>query len=290
VSWLSFTVDVEEWFHVLEVDSAPPPSEWERQPVRVERNTRVVLDHLERAGVRGTFFFLGWVAGREPELVREVAARGHEVACHGHEHVLAFRVGRSAFREDARRAKRVLEDILGAEVIGYRAAGFSITQNTPWAFDELAEAGFRYDSSVFPARRGHGGFPGGLPVPHRIVGPEGGAVVEFPIAPLPLGPLQVPFSGGGYLRLIPSACVRFLARRSLAAGVPVNVYVHPREVDPDQPRLALPLKRRFMTYVNIGRGERKVVALLKGFPAASFRRLADVYGELAGGELCEVRL
>lgn len=290
MSWLCFTVDVEEWFHVLDVDSAPAPSEWDRQPVRVERNTHVLLDHLDRAGVRGTFFFLGWVGGRQPELVREVARRGHEVACHGHQHVMAYRVGRSAFREDARRAKRVLEDILGAEVAGYRAAGFSITEKTPWAFDELAAAGFRYDSSMFPARRGHGGFPGGLAFPHRIVGPEGGTLLEFPIAPLQLGPLKVPFSGGGYLRLLPAPFVRSFARRTLARGIPVNVYVHPREVDPAQPRLELPLKRRFMTYVNIARGERKVLALLKGFPAASFRRLGDVCGELAASELREVRL
>jgi polysaccharide deacetylase family protein (PEP-CTERM system associated) len=280
VSWLAFTVDVEEWFHVLDVDSAPRREDWDAQPARVERNTRVLLDRLDDAGVKGTFFVLGWIAERYPDLVREVAARGHEVACHGHEHLLAFRVGRGAFRGDARRGKQTLEDTIGAPVVGYRAAGFSITENTPWAFDELAEAGFRYDSSVFPARRGHGGFPGGLPMPHRIRGPEGGDLAEFPIPPVRLGPLAVPFAGGGYLRLFPAPFVRLCARRSLRAGVPVNVYVHPREVDPAQPRLSLGWKRRFMTYVNVARGERKVEALLRAFPAARFRRLADALGDL----------
>lgn len=290
MSWLAFTVDVEEWFHVLDAESAPAPASWSQQPVRVERNTRVLLDLLDDAGVRGTFFVLGWIGERYPELVREVARRGHEIACHGHEHVMAFRVGRDAFRADARRAKRTLEDVLGSEVAGYRAAGFSITENTPWAFDELADAGFRYDSSVFPARRGHGGFPGGLSVPHRIAGPGGSSLVEFPIPPVALGSLRVPYSGGGYLRLFPSLLVRACARRSLANGVPVNIYVHPREVDPDQPRLALPLKRRFMTYVNVGRGERKVKALLRAFPAARFRRLGDAYGEIAAGPLPTVHV
>jgi polysaccharide deacetylase family protein (PEP-CTERM system associated) len=289
VSWLAFTVDVEEWFHVLDADTAPAPASWNEQVVRVDRNTRVLLDHLDAAGVRGTFFTLGWIGERHPALVREVAQRGPEVACHGHEHVLAFRVGRKVFREDARRAKRVLEDLVGREVIGYRAGGFSITPATPWAFDELAEAGFRYDSSVFPARRGHGGFPGGLAVPHRIEAPGGSALVEFPIPPAGVGPLRFPYSGGGYLRFFPSLLVRACARRSLASGVPVNIYVHPREVDPDQPRLALPWKRRFMTYVNIQRGERKVLALLRAFPAESFRRLVDVYGEIAAGALPRFR-
>jgi polysaccharide deacetylase family protein (PEP-CTERM system associated) len=276
VSWLAFTVDVEEWFHVLEVDTAPPRDTWESQPSRVDRNTRVLLDHLDAAGVRGTFFTLGWIAERYPDLVREIARRGHEVACHGHEHALAFRIGRKAFREDALRAKAALEDAMGAAVVGYRAAGFSITPETLWAFDELASTGFRYDSSVFPARRGHGGFPGGLSIPHRIRGPESGEVVEFPIPPLHLGPIAVPFAGGGYLRLFPSLFVRACARRSLRAGIPVNVYVHPREVDADQPRLALSWKRRFMTYVNVARGERKVKALLAAFPPTQFRRLIDV--------------
>ncbi|HVH05274.1 MAG TPA: XrtA system polysaccharide deacetylase [Myxococcota bacterium] len=280
MSWLAFTVDVEEWFHILDVDTAPPRETWSQQPARVERNTRVLLDHLDAARVRGTFFTLGWIGERYPDLVREIAQRGHEVACHGHEHKLAFEIGPEAFRADAERAKRTLEDVIGASVVGYRAAGFSITPGTPWAFDELAHAGFRYDSSVFPARRGHGGFAGGLSVPHRIRGPAGGEVVEFPIPPLHLGPVAVPYAGGGYLRLFPAPFVRAFAKRSLRCGIPVNIYVHPRDVDADQPRLELSLKRRFRTYVNVARGERKVKALLAGFPPDRFRRLADVLGDL----------
>jgi polysaccharide deacetylase family protein (PEP-CTERM system associated) len=280
VSWIAFTVDVEEWFHILDADSAPRPATWNEQTSRIERNTRTLLDHLDAAGVSGTFFTLGWVAERYPELVREIARRGHEVASHGHEHVLAFRVGRELFREDVRRSKQALEAALGEEVIGYRAAGFSITEETPWAFEELAEAGFRYDSSVFPAKRGHGGFPDGLPVPHRIAVGGGRDLVEFPIPPLDLGVLQIPFSGGGYLRLLPAPFVRACIRRSLAQGTPVNVYVHPREVDPGQPRVPLSRKRNFMTYVNIRRGESKILSLLRSFPPDRFRRLADALEEV----------
>ncbi len=280
MSWIAFTVDVEEWFHILDTDAAPPVARWDEQSERVVRNTLRLLDMLDEVGVRGTFFFLGWVAEQHPQLVREVAARGHEVACHGHEHLLAFRVGRAAFEEDARRAKKVLEDTTGATVLGYRAAGFSITRETPWAFDVLAEAGFRYDSSVFPARRGHGGYPSAPSVPHRVRGPEGGTLLEFPVAPLRLGPVRVPFSGGGYLRLLPATVVRGCLSRLLASGAPANIYVHPREVDADHPRLPLSRKRSFMTYVNVRRGQEKISALLRSFPAERFRRLSDVREEL----------
>ncbi|MDH3686636.1 MAG: DUF3473 domain-containing protein [Myxococcales bacterium] len=279
MSWIAFTVDVEEWFHILDTDTAPPPGAWNAQESRVERNTHTLLDHLETAGVSGTFFTLGWIADRHPDLVREIAQRGHEIASHGHNHILAFRVGREVFREDLLRSKRTLEDTIGTEVIGYRAAGFSITEETPWAFEELAEAGFRYDSSVFPAKRGHGGFPDGLPVPHRITSSGGHELIEFPIPPLDLGILKMPFSGGGYLRLLPAPFVRACIRRSLARGTPVNVYVHPREVDGGQPRIRLSSKRHFMTYVNIRRGEAKVRALLRGFPRERFRRLDEALAD-----------
>ena len=282
MSWIAFSVDVEEWFHILDTDRSPPRSEWDRQPNHVEANTRRLLDLLDRAEVPGTFFTLGWVAERYPDLVREIARRGHEVASHGHEHKLVYRVGRSAFREDAMRSKSTLEDVIGEEVMGFRAAGFSITKDTPWAFEELASLGYRYDSSVFPARRGHGGLRGAPSAPHRICAGGSELLIEFPVAPLQVGPFAIPFSGGGYLRLYPVPVIRWCLKRLLASGIAANLYIHPREVDPSHPRLPLPPFRRFKTYVNLGRGERKVAALLQSFPKASFRRLRDALRDLEG--------
>lgn len=279
MSFLAFTIDVEEWFHILDTETAPARADWDRQVSRIERNTHVLLDELDRSGVRATCFCLGWAAEQYPGLVREIAARGHEIASHGHDHLLAFQVGRERFREDAQRAKAVLEDVSGAPVLGYRAAGFSITPETPWAFEDLVELGHVYDSSVFPARRGHGGFPGAPRRPYRWT-TAAGPLLEFPIAPLRLAGLSLPFSGGGYLRLFPSWWMRLGARRLLAEDVPVNVYVHPREVDPDQPRLALSARRRFMTYVNVARGLERIRAVLGAYPPARFRRLCDVAGDL----------
>jgi peptidoglycan/xylan/chitin deacetylase (PgdA/CDA1 family) len=204
VSWLAFTVDVEEWFHVLDVASAPAPAEWDRLPMRVERNTRVLLDHLDASGVRATFFVLGWVAERQPELVREIVRRGHELACHGHEHVLAFRVGRAAFRDDARRRKRSRR--LGEGVVGYRAAGFSITEH-PWpstswprpasATTSLRRAGARGSGpSVRTASSRRAGAAGGVPDPRFLS-----------------GPLRVPFSSRATASSFRRSCWRTRAPR-----------------------------------------------------------------------------
>jgi polysaccharide deacetylase family protein (PEP-CTERM system associated) len=287
VSWIAFSVDVEEWFHILDTDRLPRRSEWDTQPNHVEANTLRILDLLDRTGVSGTFFTLGWVGERHPDLVREIARRGHEIASHGHEHKLAFRIGRSAFREDIVRSKSTLEDVIGEEVIGFRAAGFSITEHTPWAFEELASIGFRYDSSVFPARRGHGGLRGAPSIPYRICPSRSAPLIEFPIAPLAAGPFHLPFSGGGYLRLYPIPVIRWCLKRLLAGGIPVNLYIHPREVDPNHPRLPLPPFRRFKTYVNVDRFEEKVAALLQGFSATPFRRLRDVLADLEKSDRIE---
>jgi polysaccharide deacetylase family protein (PEP-CTERM system associated) len=287
MSWIAFSVDVEEWFHILDTDRIPPRSEWDNQPNHVVRNTHRILDLLDRAAIPSTFFTLGWVAERQPDLIREIARRGHEVASHGHEHELAYRVGRSAFREDAMRSKSTLEDVIGEEIVGFRAAGFSITEQTPWAFEELASLGFRYDSSVFPARRGHGGFRGAPSIPHRICSGGSGSLIEFPIAPLETGPFRFPFSGGGYLRFFPVPVVRWCLEHLLAREIPATIYIHPREVDPNHPRLPLPPFRRFKTYVNVARCEEKVAALLQSFPAATFRRLRDAVDDLEKSDRLE---
>jgi polysaccharide deacetylase family protein (PEP-CTERM system associated) len=278
----AFTVDVEEWFHILDAEEAPDPKSWESLESRVEIGTERLLELLDTAGVRATFFFLSWVAERHPELVRRVAEGGHEIATHGYAHRLVYRGDAASFREDTRRARGVLEDITGRPVEGYRAAGFSITRETPWAFDVLAEEGFRYDSSVFPAKRAHGGLDLDRERPFRIAGPSGPELWEFPIVPARFGPgpgsLRIPFAGGGYLRLWPLGLLLRAARGLNRRGVPVTWYLHPREVDVEQPRLQLPWRRRFKYYVNLAGTTQKLQRLLER--AGPFEPLAELCARL----------
>ncbi len=176
-----FSVDVEDWFHILDIPSAPPIAEWDSLPSRVESNFRRLLDIFSRKRVRVTCFFLGWIAERYPHLVKEAASRGHEIASHGYAHRLVYEMTAGEFREDALRSRLLLEDIGGRPVRGYRSAGFSTTERTPWFFEELAAAGYSYDSSVFPVRHGHGGMHGAPRTPHVDTSGQSG-IVEFPIS------------------------------------------------------------------------------------------------------------
>lgn len=277
----ALTIDLEDWFHILDVDDASPMSEWGRLESRVERNTDRLLAMLEAAGVRATFFVLGWVADHHPQVVRRVAAAGHEIASHGYGHELAYAIGRDAFCADARRSVAVLEEVTGAKVIGYRTAGFSLVPGCEWAFDCLAELGIRYDSSLFPAARGHGGWPGTPRVPHDIALQHGETLREFPISVLQAGPVSVAFCGGGYFRLFPYPFIRWGIQRLNRRREPAMVYLHPREIDPDQPRMALPPARRFKSYVNLRTTERKFQRLLADFswaPAAEVLGLVPASG------------
>lgn len=267
------SVDVEEWFHVLDVPGAPQPVQWDALPRTVERNTHRILDILDDSSTHATFFVLGWVADRYGALVREIAHRGHEVACHGDRHRLVFQQGRAGLEQDLRRARGVLQDLAGSPVIGYRAPGFSIGPRAPWAFDVIREVGFLYDSSLFPARRMHGGAPQAPQEPHDIPLENGLKLVEFPSSVVEVGPLKVPFAGGGYLRLFPYEFIRWGLRRMNANGIPGCVYLHPREIDPAHPRLRMSWQRHFQSYVNLRSTERKLRQLLTDF---RFARLADI--------------
>lgn len=266
-----FTVDVEEWFHLLEVSAAPSFAEWDRLPVRIEDNMRRLLDLFDAHDAKVTCFVLGWVARRHPALVQEIHRRGHEIASHGLAHRLVFTQSREDFAADIRAGKDALEQLIGQPVLGYRAPGFSIVNSTPWAWEELATAGFRYDSSVFPAARGHGGIEDGATHPHRIAGPWG-SLVEFPISVAPVLGRRMCFFGGGYLRLFPWPLVRRMAQIVRDDGRPVIYYVHPREVDPDHPRIPMGPVRRFKSYVNLATTLEKVEAALRLRPVTTFAR------------------
>jgi len=265
-----FTVDVEDWFHILDVPSTPPLSAWDTLPSRVEKNFLKLLDIFAERDVCVTCFFLGWVAERFPHLVKEADSRGHEIASHGYSHQLVYQMTQKDFLADALKSKKLLEDIFGRPILGYRSSGFSVTEKTPWFFDALMEAGYRYDSSVFPAAREHGGLKDASLAPYRLNG-ESPGLIEFPISVTRVFGKPMCFFGGGYLRLFPYFLIKHMAQRILAEGRPVIFYVHPREIDPHHPRLPMGAARKFKSYVNLRSTEPKVRRLASQLEFATFR-------------------
>jgi polysaccharide deacetylase family protein (PEP-CTERM system associated) len=264
-----FSIDVEDWYHILDVPSAPALSDWDALPAHVEKNFLRMLDILGETSARATCFFIGHIAKRFPALVREAKARGHEIASHSYEHRLVYTMTPTEFAEDARRAREVLEDISGGPVLGFRASGFSVTEATPWFFEKLIEAGYAYDSSIFPASRGHGGLKSGQLAPHGR-DTAAGKLAEFPVTVTDVLGKRLCFFGGGYLRLFPYPLIKRMSRAVLDQGRPVIFYVHPREIDPDHPRLPMSASRRFKTYVNLDTTEGKIRRILADFPVTTF--------------------
>ncbi|HET6198773.1 MAG TPA: XrtA system polysaccharide deacetylase [Candidatus Acidoferrales bacterium] len=272
-----FTVDVEDWYHILDVPSAPPMGAWQNLPSCVEKNFLTLLDIFDESNSKVTCFFLGWIAERYPQLVREAVQRGHEIASHGFAHRLVFQMTPEEFREDALMSRKLLEDLSGAAVRGYRAAGFSTTEAAPWFFDELIAAGYAYDSSIFPAKRGHGGWDASPLGPYTTVA-SAGEIAEFPISVASVLGQRMCFSGGGYLRLFPYPVISRMAARIESAGRPVIFYIHPREIDPQHPRLKMNAYRRFKSYVNLDSTEGKVRRILGEFSCGTFAEYMDSHG------------
>jgi polysaccharide deacetylase family protein (PEP-CTERM system associated) len=263
------SVDVEDWFHILGLGSAPEFDAWASLPSRVGPNLMQLLDLFDSHSAKVTCFFLGWVGEKYPHLVREATGRGHEIASHGYAHELVFRLSPDEFMEDARKSRLLLENIAGRPVKGYRSAGFSSTNATPWFFDKLEEAGYVYDSSVFPAAREHGGMKSEKLGPHVV--PAGTAgIIEFPISVARVLGKPICFFGGGYLRLFPWGIIRGMARKVLREGRPVVFYIHPREIDSCHPRLPMSLRRRFKCYVNLKTVRPKLEKVLREFELTTF--------------------
>ena len=263
------SVDVEDWFHILDVPSAPPLEEWGELPSRVDSNLARLLDLFDERDVKVTCFFLGWVAEHHKAAVLDAAGRGHEIASHGYSHRLVYEMDPADFLQDAIRSKKLLEDIAGRPVWGYRSAGFSTTLETPWFFDKLMEAGYKYDSSVFPAPRQHGGLKTDRYGPYPVDG-SSGTLTEFPISVSRVFGRPLCFFGGGYLRLFPYPIIRRMAAGVLREGRPVIFYVHPREIDPDHPRLKMSISRRFKSYVNLATTEGKIRRIARDFQLGTF--------------------
>ena len=277
----ALTVDVEDYFHVSAFAEAIRREDWDRIEPRYEANTRRVLGMFGESGVRATFFVLGWVAERSPHLVRQIAEAGHEVACHGYSHQLVYRQTRAEFEAETRLSKRILEDAAGCPVTGYRAASYSITRDSLWALDVLLEAGFEYDSSVFPVRHDRYGIPDAPTLPTAVTTPGGGTIVEFPLSVARWGGLNVPVAGGGYFRLFPYAVTRAGLRQLERRSQPAVFYLHPWEVDPDQPRIDARWFSRFRHYNNLHQFEPRLKRLLDDFAFSTMRGVLEALGLLA---------
>lgn len=267
-----FTIDVEDWFHILEVEGANNSTDWDKLPSRVEANFSALLEMLAKNNVRATCFVLGWIATRFPKLLRDAADLGHDIGSHGFAHQIVHSLSPSEFRDDIRSAKAAIEDAIGRPVRGFRAPGFSITRGTQWAFEEIVEAGYVFDSSVFPARHGHGGIPDAPRQPY-VIKTAAGPLLEFPISVVDtiIGPRC--FFGGGYLRLAPLWLSKAMASRVRSHGTGVIWYIHPREIDPDHPRLRMPFRRRFKSYVNLKPTREKIESILQ---TGTFRTFSEI--------------
>ncbi|MEN9510740.1 MAG: hypothetical protein RLZZ370_559 [Bacteroidota bacterium] len=265
-----FSIDVEDWFHILDLPNAPDVAEWSAKESRVEDNLNQILDVLDEKNIKATLFVLGWVGEHYPELIRSAHRRGHEIASHGYAHQLVYGMTPEAFYEDVVKAKNILESITGTPVLGYRAPGFSITPETPWAFEMLVKAGYKYDSSIFPTERAHGGYAGADVNPHKIQ-TAAGELLEFPISVAPLGPSTFCFFGGGYFRLFPWFMIKNRSRLLNKAGRPVIYYLHPREIDPTHPRMPMSAVRRFKSYVNLHGTKAKLQKLVHDQELVSFQ-------------------
>lgn len=276
-----FTVDVEEWYHANYDDTRPFPSA--TSETNLEANVEEILALCDRYHAKGTFFILGSVAEAKPHVVRLIAARGHEIASHGYGHRLVYQQSREAFEADVRKSRDLLQGITGQPVLGYRAPSWSVTKETPWIYPVLKELGFRYDASVFPVKT----FLYGIPDAPRFAYRASDGMFEVPTSTVSIAGKNIAFSGGFYFRALPGLAIEAGIRAVNREGHPAVVYLHPREIDPAQPRLELPLKEALIHYVGIRGAARKLEGLLRSH---RFTSIADFYrDELASLQLAAER-
>jgi polysaccharide deacetylase family protein (PEP-CTERM system associated) len=269
-----FSVDVEDYFHVQAFANRIRPAEWDHFESRVVKNTLRIVDLLDQRQTRGTFFVLGWVADHYPELIKQIHRAGHEIGCHSYWHQLVFRQTPDEFRADLKRATDTLQNIIAEPVTAYRAPSFSITADSLWALDVLVEEGYRIDSSIFPVRHDTYGIPEASPAPHAIHR-DPGVIFEFPPAVRCKRFANIPVAGGGYFRMFPyRLTTHWLGNVNRKEGRPFVFYIHPWEVDPDQPRLQSGWKSRLRHYQNLHSTEGKLDRLLQAFPFAAFSDFA----------------
>jgi polysaccharide deacetylase family protein (PEP-CTERM system associated) len=277
----ALTIDVEDYFQVAALAPAVSISSWGSREYRAEQNTDRLLEIFDRHSVKGTFFVLGWIAERSPRLVQRIANAGHEVASHGYLHQCVYSQSVAEFRNETSRAKALLEDLVGKQVFGYRAASFSIVRRSLWALDVLLDLGFKYDSSVFPIRHDLYGIPDAAIAPGEVVTPTGRRMLEFPLSTAKWLGSRVPISGGGYFRVLPYWMTRAGLRQVNSDGRPFAFYLHPWEIDPEQPRIEAGRVARFRHYTNLAVCQARLERLLDEFP---FGRMIDVLTQAGFGK------
>ena len=266
------TVDVEDYFQVEAFSDRVSRKDWSSFPSRVERSTKILLDLFDEHHVQATFFIVGWLADQSPNLVREIVARGHEPGCHSYWHRTVYSLTPEEFREDTRRARDRIEQAGGMRVQGYRAPTWSITSECLWALDILGELGFEYDSSIYPIHHDLYGIPGAARFPYKHHLKQGGELQEFPPATVTIAGATLPAAGGGYLRIFPLRYTHFAFQQfERTTSFPLVVYLHPWEVDPNQPRIAGRLKSRLRHYTNLSRMQDKLRLLLERYEFGPLR-------------------
>ena len=269
-------MDVEEWFHILELRAGPDLKQWETLESRIEKNFYFLLNTIEKYRAKATFFFLGWIAEKYPRLVTEAHTKGHEIASHGYSHQLIFTQTKEQFRNDIRKSKDILETIINEPVNGYRAPGFSVTNDTLWALEELVAAGYTYDSSIFPTSRAHGGIRGAKMDPY-ILHLKPGKIIEFPMSVAQYLGKRICFFGGGYMRLFPYFLIKKMGKHVNRGGRPIIIYLHPREIDPHHPRIKMNAFRYFKSYVNLSTTAAKFSRILEDHELTSFRQWISLH-------------
>ncbi len=275
----AMTVDVEDYFHVSVFDGLIPRNHWSELPSRVTANTERLLEIFDESGVRATFFVLGWVADRFPKLLRRIAASGHELASHGYAHRIVYDQTPEGFREDIRRSKRVIEDAAGVAVHGYRAPSYSVTPRSLWALDILVQEGYRYDTSIFPIRHDRYGIPLSPRYPYRIP-TESGGLIEAPASTVRVAGFNLPVAGGGYFRILPYWWTHWgIARINTRERRSAIFYIHPWEIDPDQPRLEAGLLSRFRHYFNLAQTQVRLGQLLRDFQFGTVEEVLSLDGQ-----------
>jgi len=272
----AMSIDVEDYFQVASLAKWAPPAQWHSFALRVEANTHRILDLFSQHNIKATFFTLGWIAERCPSLVKTIVNEGHELASHGYSHQLIYNQSPDVFRQETLRSKKLLEDIGGIAIQGYRAASYSITQKSLWALDIIAEAGFTYDSSIFPVRHDRYGIPDANPLPHVLRTPNQSQLTEFPITTLKIGSYNLPIAGGGYFRLFPYWFSQWgLSRINTKQNQPFVFYLHPWEIDPKQPRLPATGLSKFRHYNNLEHCENRLSNLLANFKFTTIKAILE---------------
>ncbi len=269
----ALSIDVEDWFCVSNLKKAIDYKDWDSQELRVEKNTRRILDLLSKHEVEATFFVLGWIAERVPDLISEIDRQGHEIATHGYSHMMITSMTPESFEEDLKKAIEVTSQCIKQDIRGFRAPSFTVTQKTRWALDILARNGLRYDSSIFPVS-GHPdyGMPDSPLGIHEVI-PD---LIEAPLSVAEVFGKRIPCGGGGYFRLFPYSVTRLLMKKCNRQGRPVIFYLHPWEIDPDQPRVDLPLIKKFRHYNNLGKTYARLDRLLGDFEFTSIRKVIGI--------------